>query len=267
MERLANELLMHKSVEKRVPCTRTQTLVKDDVLWKELQQELRKSKAVSPLAIQVITRQFMEKHQTTIDVELNRQEQEWKDKSRRSSNPDQVRRSSMKYIAERSVNIRRALSLGKEVVCTDMTNTAKTSSSSSFASQRRSNFQRETFHHQSVNLINSMNTISMARLSESLGSFSVRERLIPSRMNPSDKPHHSAEDVYDALNAATKLHSFETIKSECCQLTGLLDSHLECDNESLCSGDGMSSDDDLLVMFPSRPRKKSVSKLPMSRAA
>jgi hypothetical protein len=264
MERLANELLQ-KSVEKRTPCTRTQTLVKDDVLWKELQQELRKSKAVSPIAIQVITRQFMEKHQTTIDEELNRQEQEWHKNNRRSSNPDQVRQSSMKYIAERSMNIRRALSLGKDFGSPDIANAAK--SSSSPASHRCSNFQRDSLNHQSVNLINWMNTMSTVRLSESLGSCNVRERLIPSRMNPCDKAHRSAEDVYDALDTATKLHSLETIKLECCQLTSSLNSHLECDNESMCSGDGMSSDDDLLVMFPSRPRKKSASKLHMSRTA
>jgi hypothetical protein len=279
MERLANEL-SQRPVEK-VPCQRAQTLVNDVVLWKELQQELRNARANSPIAIQEITRKFMEKHQPTLD------DIQSASNNRRASNPDytHARLSSMQYIAERSKSIRRALSLGHDSNAMDAIS-AKLSLSSK---RQEAIVQRESQNHQSLNLRNgetteAMNIMSIGKMSESLGNLKV-DHVGKVSESPSilkidhflpfyssrNKAHLPSDDAYDIFYAATAISrvSLETMESDASQLNPhpRLDTHVEDDSESLGSGDGMTSDDDLLVMFPTRPRRTSNSNRPISRAA
>lgn len=259
LERFASEF-MQKPVEKIINCPRgqerAQTLVNDDVLWKELQQELRKAKAVSPIAIQDITRKFMEKHQTTLDEELKRQAEQ-----SNANCPDPVRRSSLQYIAVTRMNIRKALSLGS-----DSTLDASSTKISS-AAQRRASFQRDTQNQQALSLGNIRDSVNNISIGGRFGTANMGEIFLPSRNSARNKMHRSAEDVFDVLNAATNL-SNAAMEDMDADSAHLLDTHQECDSDSICSGDGMASDDDLLVMFPTAPRRKTASsKLKMSRAA
>ena len=276
LERFASDF-MQKPVEKIDFSTvqeRAQTLVKDDLLWKELQQELRKAKAVSPMAIQDVTRKFTEKHQMALDEGLKRQAEQSK-----ANCPDPLPRSSFHMIALTSLNVRRALSLGSDspfdASATKASSAAHRQGSISrdsqnkqtSAAQRRATFQRDTQNHQALNLGTIRDSVNSMSIGGRFGTASMGDMFLPSRNGARNKMHRSADDVLNVLNAATNLRS-ATKEDQDASSDELLDTHLECDNESMCSGDGMASDDDLLVMFPKGPRRKTASsKLKIPTAA
>jgi hypothetical protein len=94
---------------------RIEIVVKNDDMWKELQQELAKSRAISGAAIQDVTQKFLHRKEREIDTQIKAQSLQNHSRNvspRRSSNElDYTRRSSLSYIAEKSKDIRRALSL------------------------------------------------------------------------------------------------------------------------------------------------------------
>jgi hypothetical protein len=94
---------------------RVEAVVKDDDMWKELQQELAKSGAISGAAVQEITRKFLLRKEGEIDLQVKSQDIKHKTRNlsprRHSNDLDYSRRSSLSFIAERSKDFRRAFSM------------------------------------------------------------------------------------------------------------------------------------------------------------
>ena len=82
---------------------RAETLVKDDHLWKELQEELSKANVISKVKVQEITLKFLEKHRVELDGVRSPD-------GRRSSNPEFQTAPESKHGNRKSL-IRRAFSL------------------------------------------------------------------------------------------------------------------------------------------------------------
>jgi hypothetical protein len=274
---LANEVVApvnaRKMRERHHQNQRAATVVKDDDLWKELQQELAKAKCISQAGIREITREFMKKLEGRIDAQTLKAQEEAKNqpkKSRRSSNEvEYSRRSSLSIITEKGQNIRRALSMGNGDQQLPQLHRNK--------GQRRDSMIG-TFMNNSLSKMNSsMNKLrSMEARPNKFFKGGPRSQSDDTVLYTLDQ----ATNIYDGLPdmTASLSSSYKSSISKRCS-TGALDTHIECSTDDELSrdrkgGDGIScdSDDDLdgelLVLFPTRPRRRSQTrKTDMARTA
>lgn len=265
---LANEVVApvdtRKMKERHEHNQRAATLVKDDDLWKELQQELAKSKCITQAGIREITKEFMKKRQGQLDAQTLKDQAEAKSqpKNRRSSNQaDYSRRSSLSIITEKGQNIRRALSLGN-----------------GDQQQPPSNNHRSKGKRRDSKIGNFMNN-SLSKMNSSMSKLSIEGRPNkfftggPRSQSDGDVQYtlEPSTNVYDGLpdlNASLSSSNSSSNRSSLEVSTGALDTHVECGTDDELSRDGMSgdefscgSDDDLdgelLVLFPTRPRRRT----------
>lgn len=263
---LANEVIApadnnRRMLERHHNNQRAATLVKDDDLWKELRQELARSKVISKAGVQEITRNFMLKRQKELDAQTKRDQQKELSRNRRSSNEaDYSRRSSLSMITQKGQTIRRALSMGN-------------------GDEQRKLYQQKGTRRESV-IGNFMNS-SFSKMNDSVSKLSLEAR--PKMFHQSGTRSRSDGDVNDnlsegilpdlAAHTTTNLNkNNNNNKSRLClhfssSTTIGLDTHQEgCADDEL-SNDGCGydtnddanddDDDELLVLFPSRPRRRT----------
>lgn len=251
---LVNQLEAQKqsrrAKERKVRNERASTIIKDDDLWKELQQELSKSKCVSRASVQETTRKFMEKRRKELDEQAKAQQQQAQKPDprnrRRSSTSDSPnRRSSMSILAEKGNNIRRNLSMGNSA------DTAMT--------QHEPRSKRDSVLGGFVNNQFSKMNDSLSKLNLDSSKLPLREKFFPSSSRS-----RANDDIFDVLNQAStisdKLDSMNESSTQLSSLSlslGQLGTHEESIDERSLDGSGDSSDGDLLVLFPTQPRQRT----------
>jgi hypothetical protein len=217
-----------------------ETVVKDDDMWKELQQELAKAKVVSRAGVQEITRRFLERRESDIVAQAKIQSLANKrSKSPRRSSYDDgySRRSSLNYIAATGKNMRRAFSVGVGLGEKEAT--------------PKGNNMSQTFFSR-------MNASMNSFCSETSSTVPVQARLFPAASRS-----RNCDDVFDVIDQASSDvekfsdHGDRSMSSMfSCQITKeetpstTLETDLEGDHYQSCD----DSDDELLVCFPSQPR-------------
>jgi hypothetical protein len=241
---LANEIVtsadIRRTQERLQQSQRVETLVKDDDLWKELQQELAKAKVVSGAAVQEITRSFLQRHEAEIDAQSKVQAMAKRSRDlspRRSSNEIDYYSplSSLSFIVAKGKSMRRAFSMG--------------------VGQHEPEIRKESS--------------SFSSIESSCPKLPVRDKFVPAYMR--SKAH---TDIFDVLEHAESISdqlpdlgassmsssmSFSMSSSMRMPTTkthpndmfaSLSEYQFEDDDDQSCD----DSDDELLVHFPSQPR-------------
>ena len=285
-KRVATVVPVDKRREMHRQTQRVATLVTDNAMWKELQKELAKSKVVSEAGVLEITRKFIQEREAEIDAKA-------KANSRSSNQLDYSRCSSLSMIAGKVNNMRRDLSnndlasmktqshqnLNERMdISVSKTNSMRRALSvsnldnnhTSPKSQRLQNLsermdssfpktnstliddqaspksQRLQNLSERVNSSFSKINTSMRKLSkESAPRLPVRERFFKASSRSESK-----DDMVDILDQATTLPE---------SLPNLQEVIL---SSRSCGGCFKGSDDDLLVLFPSQPRRLSFAAPP-----
>ena len=293
--RVATVVTIDKRREMDLQTQRVATLVTDDAMWKELQQELAKSKVVSQAGVLEITRKFMQEREAEIDAKTKAQDRSLSH-SKSFNQLDYCRRSSLSMIAGKVNNMRRDLSnndlasmktqshqnLNERMdISVSKTNSMRRALSvsnldnnhTSPKSQRLQNLsermdssfpktnstliddqaspksQRLQNLSERVNSSFSKINTSMRKLSkESAPRLPVRERFFKASSRSESK-----DDMVDILDQATTLPE---------SLPNLQEVIL---SSRSCGGCFKGSDDDLLVLFPSQPRRLSFATPPKKR--
>ena len=258
-KRVATVVTVDRRREMDRQTQRVATLVIDDAMWKELQQELVKSKVVSRAGVLEITRKFIQEREAEIDAKVKAQDRS----QRRSSNQlDYSRRSSLSMIAGKVKNMRRALSVSPP---DNDQASPKTQRLQNLSERRDSSVskpnstpiddheapksQRLQNLSERVNSSFSKINTSMRKLSkESAPRLPVRERFFKASSRSESK-----DDMVDILDQATTLPE---------SLPNLQEVIL---SSRSCGGCFKGSDDDLLVLFPSQPRRLSFATPPKKR--
>lgn len=250
---LVNQLEAQKQTrrakERKVRNERASTIIKDDDLWKELQQELSKSKCISRASVQETTIKFMETRRKQLDEQARAQQQAQKPdprNRRRSSTSDSSnRRTSMSILAEKGLSIRRNLSMGNSA------DTAMT--------QHEPRSKRDSILGGFVNNQFSKMNDSLSKLNLDSSELPLRERFFPSSSRS-----RANDDIFDVLNQAStisdKLDSMNESSTQLSSLSlslGQLGTHEESIDERSLDESEDSSDGDLLVLFPTQPRQRT----------
>jgi hypothetical protein len=227
---------------------RVQIVVKNDDMWKELQQELAKSGAISGAAIQDITRKFLQRKESEIDSQIEAQSLQTSSRSispRRNSNDlEYSRRSSLSYISEKSRHIRRAFSLqAGEETCKSSTRSARLND----------------IVHQTLNRINdTMSTLGLEIPNKVSSDY--RLEVVQTSMDQDtihDWEHqHSMTGEISEVDELTSTSTANLSKDWSLHLSKLtLDSPMDFDDDDIsCNG---CSNGDLLVDFPTQSRRHS----------
>jgi hypothetical protein len=227
---------------------RVEIVVKNDDMWKELQQELAKSGAISGAAIQDITRKFLQRNKSEIDSRIEAQSLQASSRSispRRSSNDlEYSRRSSLSYITEKSRRVRRAFSLkaGEE--------TTKSSTRSA---------RLNDIVHQTLNRINdTMSTIGLEvpnKVSSDYRLEAVKTSMDQGTIHDWEHQDSMTGEMseVDELTSTSTANSSNDWSLHLSKLT--LDSPMDFDDDdSSCDS---CSNGDLLVDFPTQSRRPS----------
>lgn len=221
-----------------------ETVVKDDDMWKELQQELAKSKVVSRAGVQEITRRFLEKREAEIDAQAVIQSlatQSSKPPRRSSYETDYSRRSNMAYISMTGTNMRRALSLSVGL--------------GEKEAAQKGNFTSPTFNermHSSFSWINgSVNSLN----AETVSTPPVQAILFPatSRSRACDDIFEVIDHAVSEADAVSDRGGMITSSTSNNRIMGT-DADLDTQFEGGYDQNYDDSDDELLVCFPSKPR-------------
>ena len=225
-----------------------ETVVKDEDMWKELQQELAKSKVVSRPGVQEITRRFLEKHEAEIGAQAVIQSlanKSSKPPRRSSYEADHSRRSSMDYISMTGQNMRRALSMG--VGLGDKESTQK------------GNHTTPTFNervHSSFSWINA--SVNSSTVEETISTTSVRAILFPATCR-----NRACDDIFEVIDhAVSEVDAVSYL--DCTTTSSALNNEATLDLATSSDRDTQfevgydqsydDCDDELLVCFPSKPR-------------
>jgi hypothetical protein len=257
-KRVVTVVTIGKRREMDLQTQRVATLVTDDAMWKELQQELAKSKVVSQAGVLEITRKFMQEREAEIDAKTKAQDRSWSH-SRSSNQLDYCRRSSLSMIAGKVNNMRRALSVSNldnnhtspksqrlQNLSERMDSSFPKTNSTLIDDQASPKSQRLQNLSERVNSSFSKINTSMRKLSkESAPRLPVRERFFKASSRSESK-----DDMVDILDQATTLPE---------SLPNLQEVIL---SSRSCGGCFKGSDDDLLVLFPSQPRRLSFAAPP-----
>ena len=209
-----------------------ETVVKDDDMWKELQQELAKSKVVSRAGVQEITRRFLERRESEIAAQAKIQSlanQRSNSPRRSSCNASNSRRSNMSYIAATGTNVRRALSMGVGLEAKEGTQKEKNASQTFFSRMNAS-----------------MNALSV----QTVFPAASRSRTCDDIFDVLDQASSDMDSFVDLGDPNMSSESFRIAKEEPSCRT--MDTELESDHYQSCD----DSDDELLVCFPSQPRSQ-----------
>jgi hypothetical protein len=245
---LANEIVnpidKHRNRQRLQQAQRAETLVKDDDLWKELQQELAKAKVVSRAAVQEITRDFMQRHEAEIDAQSKIQAMAKKSRDispRRSSNEIDYHSSlsSLSFIAAKGKSMRRAFSMGLG------------------KHEQEISKDNSSFSKRIASSVNKLSTESTCP------KLPVQDRFVPACMR--SKAHtdifdvleqvesitHQLPDLGDSSMSSSMSSSMYTSKTYSHFMSESLSKQQWEDVDDQSCDD---SDDELLVHFPSQPR-------------
>jgi hypothetical protein len=251
-KRMAKVVTADKRRERDEQTQRVATLVKDNAMWKELQQELAKSKVVSRAGVQEITRKFMQEREAEIDAQAKAKARS-RSPRRGSNQLDYGRRSSLSMIAEKGKNMRRALSMNTsnndQVAPKSQIhqNLNERRDSSFFEAditpiddQEAPKSQRLQNLSDRVNSSFSKMNISMRKLNvESAPRLPVRKRFFPASSKSREK-----DDMVDELDQAA---------SRSKRVPDLQEASL---SSKSCDGSSKGGDGELLELFPSQPRRR-----------
>lgn len=237
---LANEIVtsadVRRTQERLQQSQRIETLVKDDDLWKELQQELAKAKVVSGAAVQEITRSFLQRHEAEIDAQSKVQAKAKRSRDlspRRSSNEIDYYSplTSLSFIVAKGKSMRRAFSMGvgqhEAEIRKDNSSFSITESSCPKLPVRDRfvpAYMRSKAHADIFDVLEHAESIT-DQLPD-LGDSSMSSSMLFSMHTPTAKMYPN--DTFASLSE----HQFDDYDDQSCD----------------------DSDDELLVHFPSQPR-------------